>query len=63
MTKIKRFSIGLMVIVVAVGLLGATFQVSAAQQTAPTVDVLVTGLDTPWELAFAPDGEMRARYN
>jgi glucose/arabinose dehydrogenase len=58
MAKVKQFRIGLMVVVVAVSLLGSMFHVSASQQAAPAVDVLVTGLDTPWELAFAPDGRI-----
>jgi glucose/arabinose dehydrogenase len=29
-----------------------------AQQAAPTIDVVASGLDTPWALAFAPDGRL-----
>lgn len=58
MVNIKPIRTGLLIVTAVIGLLSSTFLANASQQAAPTVDVLVTGLDTPWALAFAPDGRI-----
>jgi glucose/arabinose dehydrogenase len=37
---------------------GAVLRAESMQQVTPSVDVVATGLDTPWALAFAPDGRI-----